>query len=74
MAMAEYDLSNSQIQHLAERLRVLLNDCWDAGVQVAHDAQVDGHCQGDYSLQPHGGGTGAVEVRWYPLIERWGVA
>lgn len=68
------DLSDRQIYGLAERLRELLNDCWDAGVQVVHDAQMDGHCQGDYRLHARDEEASGAEVRWYPLAERWGVA
>lgn len=61
-----------QVEHLADRLRALLDDCWDAGVQVLHHPEPHGACcQGDYLLQPREDDGGGRTLAWMPLAEKW---
>lgn len=67
---------DDQIRHLGERLRDLLNDAWDCGVQIIHTREADevGPCRGDYLLRAREDDTPGLDVRWYPLVEKWGTA
>lgn len=61
-----------QIEHLANRLRALLDDCWDAGVQVLHHFEPGAECcQGDYLLRAREDGGGERALSWMPLVEKW---
>lgn len=61
-----------QVEHLAERLRDLLDDYWDAGVQVLHHPEPGAACcQGDYLLHPEDGDASGMVVGWMPLVEKW---
>ncbi len=63
---------DAQVEHLAERLRILLDDCWDSGVQVLHHPEPGATCcQGDYLLRPQETDGAERTLAWMPRVERW---